>query len=413
MANSQVVREFKEIKELNKNELMFELERRGENKVGNKQVLVERLKGLIQEGDKDLDEYLVEVNRGKQSVECRLCIAWEKAANNGDKLIESNGKLVNELEKRLKREEDKNEVLQREIKNLLTIIENINAGAIETKHKNNSMADNMENTVSLVTEENNIEEQYRRYRDKQREMYEKMCIEKRKMECKSKSSVVTTQEMNSKSKQQQDTHNIIVDEKTKRDKKYHRILGRKTEEQKVKTLEEGEVIVMGDSILSGAARICRSNGFDVETYPEIRINELKQKLKEKKRKMEVDPKIGLFHIGSNNIRIRRERHLMLDMKDLLETAKSAFPTTKWIVNGIVYRNDIDGMVINKLNDSIEWLCGEMGAKYINPNEIISGEEAARDGIHLNFNGGQMLGKLIVESVKAVMDIGKQATLSKN
>jgi hypothetical protein len=94
---------------------------------------------------------------------------------------------------------------------------------------------------------------------------------------------------------------------------------------------------------------------------------------------------------------------MAELGELLDQGQHKYKHTKWLINGIIYRDDVYDDTVDKLNDSIEWLRGEKGATYNDPNARLSSHESANDGVHLNVRGGAFFVQLMLERIKQLLE----------
>jgi lysophospholipase L1-like esterase len=154
-------------------------------------------------------------------------------------------------------------------------------------------------------------------------------------------------------------------------------------------------------MIRGAAKHCEEEGYEVHVYPGIKAKELEKKIVERKDDA-IDPKVIIVNVGTNNIKSRSGKHLMVEINELLIRGEETYKNAKWVVGGLVYRDDVYYTTIDKLNDSIQWICKERNAAFYNPNYVISANEAAKDGLHLSYAGGKILGKLIIEKAEEAL-----------
>lgn len=163
-----------------------------------------------------------------------------------------------------------------------------------------------------------------------------------------------------------------------------------------------QVLVFGDAMIRGAGKLCEEKGCKVYVFPGIRAKELEKKITERKEETS-NAKVIVVNVGTNNIKARTGTHLMVEIGELIDKTKAVYnEKTKIVIGGIVYRDDVYYTTIDKLNDSIKWICEEKGASFYDPNSRISANEAAKDGIHLNYAGGRILGNIIMEKVEGML-----------
>lgn len=199
-----------------------------------------------------------------------------------------------------------------------------------------------------------------------------------------------------------------------RDEKYRRVLARKKRNENIHEnasavespahkpkYENGQVKVLGDSLLRAAREHCKREGCEVTVFPGIRVHELLNQLMIK-TESESEPEVVAIHVGTNNTKRRSKVHLIAEIDDLIDKVQEKWSKTKWVIGGLVYRDDVYATTIDKLNDGVKWLCEERGLVFYDPNSIISQREKAKDGLHLNYRGGQALGQLLMEKVDEAM-----------
>lgn len=195
--------------------------------------------------------------------------------------------------------------------------------------------------------------------------------------------------------------------KETRDEKYRRLIAKINGSYEEKPVarpryEAGQVKIFGDSMIRGASKLCEAEGCEVNCYPGIRVKELGKQISCRAQESESEPEVIAIHVGTNNIRKRTQTHLVAELNDLIETTQVQWAKAKWIIGGIVYRENVYDSTIDKLNDAIQWLCEEKGACYYDPNSRLSKHESARDGLHLNQRGSSFLGQLIIEKIEETL-----------
>ena len=148
--------------------------------------------------------------------------------------------------------------------------------------------------------------------------------------------------------------------------------------------------------------MCKSEGANVSIYPGIKISELTKQICMKQDE-ENEPEIIAIHVGTNNITKKRAKiHLVDEIDGLINEVQENWGKAKWVVGGLVYKNNVYDSTIDKLNDGIQWLSEEKGAIFYDPNSRLTKTDKARDGLHLNRSGGLKLGKLIIEKIEEAM-----------
>lgn len=201
-----------------------------------------------------------------------------------------------------------------------------------------------------------------------------------------------------------------LEEREIRNEKYRNLLSRMkktTEEfadpQHEPRFQQGLVKIEGDSMIRGAGERCEREGCQVSVYPGIKINELTKQIC-RKQEEENEPEVLLIHVGTNNITKKRAKvHLVAEIDDLINTVRVKWGKTRWVVGGLVYRNNVFDSTIDKLNDGIKWLCEDKGAVFYDPNTRLNKNDTARDGIHLNHRGGCQLANLMMEKIEETIN----------
>lgn len=170
-------------------------------------------------------------------------------------------------------------------------------------------------------------------------------------------------------------------------------------------IKKQEVFVVGDSIVRGAASYLTAKGCQTRVFGGIRIDEVGNMIE---GDIQNPPKVLALHVGTNNIKDKTNVHVMQRLATLLDTFKERTPhQMHYIVNGIVYRNDVADKKIDNINESIEWMCTKYErVHFLDPNRRISEWESAKDGIHLNYRGGLFLGQLMEEKILEVLSVAK-------
>lgn len=194
--------------------------------------------------------------------------------------------------------------------------------------------------------------------------------------------------------------------KETRDEKYRRLLAQETvysEEEIAKEprYESGKVKIVGDSMIRGAAKLLEAEGCTVSCYPGIRVKELQKQIC-LAQESEIEPEVVAVHVGTNNIKKRSQIHLVKELNDLIDASRVRWPKAKWIIGGIVHRENVYDSTVDKLNDGIQWLCGEKGVWFYDPNSRLSKQELARDGLHLNQRGSRYLCQLLIKNIEEAL-----------
>lgn len=167
-----------------------------------------------------------------------------------------------------------------------------------------------------------------------------------------------------------------------------------------------KAIVISDSILRGAAAILKLENpttFDTVIKPGATIQDLSRYV----TKLEKIPEKVVINIGSNNLsNTKTPNHLMRPIWLLIEAGQKAFIGSKWYVNSILYRGDVRDKIVDEVNLALQYMCRELGATYINTNELMTDDCYGRDKIHPNKKGSEKLAYVIKEAINGKITNGK-------
>jgi 2,3-bisphosphoglycerate-independent phosphoglycerate mutase len=89
----------------------------------------------------------------------------------------------------------------------------------------------------------------------------------------------------------------------------------------------GKVKIVGESMIRGAAEVCRNEGCNVTVYPGIRDDDLAKQL-QLAQGSESELDVIAIHVGTNNIRKRTQVHLITELDNLIDAAKTKWPKEK-------------------------------------------------------------------------------------
>ena len=133
--------------------------------------------------------------------------------------------------------------------------------------------------------------------------------------------------------------------------------GKDVGKRETETVEPGgeKCLVMGDSIVRnvGAGKA----NLRVECFPGIRSDQLRKLVENRvtERRDLGNPDAVVIHVGTNDIkRSRKLDHVMGDIYDLINTAKSNFSSSRVILSGVL-RRDVSWRRIGAANDRLEWI----------------------------------------------------------
>jgi len=125
-----------------------------------------------------------------------------------------------------------------------------------------------------------------------------------------------------------------------------------------KTARE-KCLVLGDSIVTNVG--AGKSNMRVECFPGIRSDQLLRVVEYRateKRDLG-NPDAVVIHVGTNDIkRTKNLDHVMGDMYDLINTAKSKF-SSKVILSGVL-RRDVSWRRIGAVNDRLGWVENTLG-----------------------------------------------------
>lgn len=161
------------------------------------------------------------------------------------------------------------------------------------------------------------------------------------------------------------------------------------------------VLVLGDSIIK---HIQNSVGdkCQVQVFPGIRADELENRpIVKNESLVTLDPSVIVLHVGTNNIEHAScADEVMGNIYNTIRVIKNRFKKAKLVVNGIVYRRDINNAYIDNINNSIRWACDNLHTVFLNTNKFLNDKCLGRDGLHLNRLGSSILGS----TIKKVTDL---------
>ena len=148
---------------------------------------------------------------------------------------------------------------------------------------------------------------------------------------------------------------------------------------------------MGDSMVRHVGKVCGGKGTRVECYPGIRLRQMLRKVEEREEGKE---KVVVFHAGTNNVKQAGIcTSIVGDVWDLVNAARQKFKGSEIVISGILCRRDTDWKVIGDLNETMEWVCGKLGVRFVDPNGWVGDKDLRPDGLHLNRSGTYKLGGL--------------------
>jgi hypothetical protein len=101
----------------------------------------------------------------------------------------------------------------------------------------------------------------------------------------------------------------------------------------------------------------------------------------------------VIHVGTNYVRRSRNLDVMGEVYDLVTAARAKFPDSTIVLSGVLRCKGMPWRRVGVANDRLEWVAGNLGATFVDPNSWIGDNDFSRDGIHLNRDGAKELGDL--------------------
>lgn len=152
-------------------------------------------------------------------------------------------------------------------------------------------------------------------------------------------------------------------------------------------------LIIGDSLLHGLGPVLQNKDVSILIKPGAKIKDISRYISDKET---LPPKV-ILNIGSNNASLAKTpNHLMRPLWLTIEAGIKYFKNTKWFVNSIPYRRDVRDNYISDINDSLQFMCEQLGAHFIKLNQTITNDCYLGDGIHLNNKGINLLANKMIE-----------------
>lgn len=165
-----------------------------------------------------------------------------------------------------------------------------------------------------------------------------------------------------------------------------------------------DILIIGDSMIRGLLHhqdLGPNKKIKVHSMPGARIQNLSKYLVAQ----EALPHTVIVHIGTNNLKnSKTPNHVMRPLWYTLESAQKKFKNTIWVVNAILYRNDIQRKYIDDVNDALQFMCDQLKLVFRNPNTAVTGRGIGRDGLHLNSLGERQLTDFIMSDIGVQLDL---------
>lgn len=164
------------------------------------------------------------------------------------------------------------------------------------------------------------------------------------------------------------------------------------------------VKIIGDSIIRFAGGFEAKGGVGVHCFPGIRTEQLDRKISDMTSNGEES--VVLIHVGTNDLRsAKSDDHLIGFIWDLATSVKNKFKSAKIVISGILRRRDVYYKRIDRINESIEWVCLQKEITFVDPNCWIGDRHLGRDGVHLNRKGSQVIANLFKNIAQKLCDQG--------
>ncbi|KAG8310214.1 SUMO1 sentrin specific peptidase 8 [Homalodisca vitripennis] len=112
-------------------------------------------------------------------------------------------------------------------------------------------------------------------------------------------------------------------------------------------------------------------------------------------KMTKDPQAVVLHFGTNDLDcLQNAEDVMGAMYKLIKNAINTFGNTTIFVSSVIRRRGLPHSLLQRTNKNIRWLCQDLQVVYVDSGKYINDSCLARDGVHLNRKGSDILGKVI-------------------
>ena len=120
-----------------------------------------------------------------------------------------------------------------------------------------------------------------------------------------------------------------------------------------------------------------------------------------------NPDAVVIHVGTNDIkRTKNLDHVMGDIYDLINMAKTKFSSSRVILSGVLRRTDVSWRGIGAVNDRLGWVANTLGVTFVDPNSWVDDWGYSGDGLHLHQRGAQQLSQLF-ERVSGADGVGQE------
>jgi len=82
---------------------------------------------------------------------------------------------------------------------------------------------------------------------------------------------------------------------------------------------------------------------------------------------------------------------MGEVYDIVNTAKAKFPDSGLLLSDVLKSKGKNWWCVGVANDRFDWVAGNLGRTFVDPNGWIQDGDFGRDGLHLNRNGARQVG----------------------
>jgi hypothetical protein len=97
---------------------------------------------------------------------------------------------------------------------------------------------------------------------------------------------------------------------------------------------------------------------------------------------------------------------MGELYDLKNAVKANFSDSKLELSGVLRSKGMSWRRVGAISHRLEWVAGNLGATFVDPNGWIGDGDFSRDGLHLNRDGATQLGDIYCR-VSAAGDEGQR------
>jgi hypothetical protein len=131
-------------------------------------------------------------------------------------------------------------------------------------------------------------------------------------------------------------------------------------------------LMLGDSVVRNV--VAANSGMKVECFPGIRTDQ-PRRITENRDFRRPDPVVG-----TNDVRKSRNLdYVMGEVYDLMNTVKAKCPDSKLVLSVVLRSKSVSWWRVGAINDRLEWVAGNLGATFIDPNSWIGNGDFSREG----------------------------------